>query len=170
MVTDMVQGPFIEFLRALNMMDTPNTYREVPIPCPTSKTEQMAMLIHEVIFRPPTLETGTGKSPKKTPGIADLESYSAQLMGQSQGGIRNLDHKDMIATLFRKVSLGAVWHWLHEEMPAYWRFDPPILYPRANLYFGVLTSGFAAAANFAIRIGYTLQRVSKEDFIAALVE
>ncbi|GAI04469.1 unnamed protein product, partial [marine sediment metagenome] len=49
-------------------------------------------------------------------------------------------------------------------------FDPPILYPKANLYVALSTAGFASITNASFRIGYTLEKVSREDFISALVE
>ncbi|MBA7550438.1 hypothetical protein ES705_43735 [subsurface metagenome] len=49
-------------------------------------------------------------------------------------------------------------------------FDPPILYPKASLYVGFNTVGFTTVKKLAVRIGYTLEKVSREDFISALVE
>ncbi|MBA7703723.1 hypothetical protein ES703_112516 [subsurface metagenome] len=50
------------------------------------------------------------------------------------------------------------------------KFDPPILYPKALLYLGMNTIGATSTRFATVRIGYTLEKVSREDFISALVE
>ena len=77
---------------------------------------------------------------------------------------------DLIAFWTQRYHLGAIAHLMIERGFPRWKFDPPVLYPRAKMYVGLRTAGFTNVCSGFVKIGYTLEKVSKEDFIAALVE
>ena len=101
---------------------------------------------------------------------------TTQLTKTSQTGAVGLDRDALIAKMMERVSAGGVQGSLSEyfrniyENPAHWRFDPPVLVAKDTLFLGVVGTGNANAKSARIRIGYTLQKVSVEAFIAALVE
>ena len=49
-------------------------------------------------------------------------------------------------------------------------FDPPILYAKNKIYMGMNSAGQGAVKTAYAALGYTLEKVDKDDFIAALVE
>ncbi|MBA7709591.1 hypothetical protein ES703_118512 [subsurface metagenome] len=157
----MAKGPFMEYLRANAIQTTMNVYVETQIPTPTSKTENMAMLIHSIELHP---STPADAAP------ANGDTVSLQLSKTSKSAIMTLAVADIIAKYKVQTVTNATYLQLYEIGQQKQTFDPPILYPHANLYFATNTVGFAAVTSAYIRIGYTLEKVSREDFISALVE
>ncbi|MBA7546349.1 hypothetical protein ES705_38739 [subsurface metagenome] len=157
----MAKGPFMEFLRADVKQTVVDTYKEVQIPTPTSKTENMAMLIHEIYLEPNRLVDGTP---------TDTDTMELHLAGKTKATVTKVSDPDILAYLFAMTSKGTIWNWLETLGAQMWKFDPPILYPKANLFLAINTGGFTATMSAVCRIGYTLEKVSREDFISALVE
>jgi len=137
-------------------------YTEVEIPLPTSKTETMAMLLHRVDFRlghPHFIDT-------------QMNSVSGYLTKSHQTGPIDLADPDLIAQYFWHVSVNQVAgagisEW--EDGSKLWLFDPAILIARDKLYMGGRTFMETANQVCQVRVGYTLEKVSREAFIAALV-
>ena len=157
----MAKGPYMEFLRARALQAAINTYAETQIPTPTSKTENMAMLIHSIEIVPAMLHA-------LAPANADM--IEMHLAKTSQTDVLTLDDPDVLAYYHCMTVLDAVFGALAERGEQKQTFDPPILYPKANLYLGVSSVGMASVRFGEVRIGYTLEKVSREDFISALVE
>jgi len=157
----MAKGPFMEFLRAKVTQVTANVYAEAQIPCPTSKTENMAMLIHSIELRP---------SMKIDSVPTDTDTVNLHLTKASKTTLANLLDPDVITDYKSVTILGAVMNDVLEFGQELATFDPPILYPRTNLYLGIYTVGLTTVISAYARIGYTLEKVSREDFISALVE
>ncbi|MBA7551079.1 hypothetical protein ES705_43613 [subsurface metagenome] len=157
----MAKGPFMEFLRAEVLQTVANTYAEIQIPTPTSKTENLAMLIHSIELEP---------SSWADPAPANLDNLHLQLTKRSKTDEVYLDDPDLLAHVASFVTLNAVIHAIlltgHQKTD----FDPPILCTKANLYFGINTVGFTGYHGARCRISYTLEKVSREDYISALVE
>ncbi|MBA7550262.1 hypothetical protein ES705_42772 [subsurface metagenome] len=152
----------MEFLRARVNMSAPNIYTELQMPTPTSKTELMAMLIHSIYIEPNRLVDAT------TPTTGDtVEIHLAEC---SKTACRKVYDPDILAYFFSVTGLNAVWNNIEITGALMWKFDPPILYPKANLYLAMSTIGMTAIGGAVTRIGYTLEKVSREDFISALVE
>ena len=158
----MAKGPFMEFLRAYLDMSAANAYTEMQIPTPSSKTETMAMLIHSI-----ELVLGSLTDPT-TP--ADGDQMQAHLADSSQTQIRKIDNSDVLTHIRSTLVLNAVVNAIEIAGTEFMTFDPPILYPKANLYLAAFSTGFTSPGNVSLRIGYTLEKVSREDFISALVE
>ncbi len=157
----MAKGPFMEFLRARVTQPTMNLYEELQMPTPTSKTENMAMLIHSVEFIPSTL---TAVAP------AANDFIYLHLSKASQTTIKTIEDPDTIAAYQVITVINATLLAITELGEKTHKFDPPILYPKSQLYVGLMTNGMAAAKYGDVRVGYTLEKVSREDFISALVE
>ena len=157
----MAKGPFMEFLRAKAVQSTANTYAEIMIPTPTSKTESMAMLIHSIELEPTNVLDTT---------VNNGDLASMHLSKTHKTSTLGLEDPDILARYRAKVSLNAVFNTVVFQGERKHVFDPPILYPHTNLFLGFYTLGFTAASYGIGRIGYTLEKVSREDFIAALVD
>lgn len=151
----------MEFLRSKATQTAINTYIEEQIPTPTSKTENMAMLIHSVELIPLSLVD-------TTPTNAD--SVSVHLARKSSTFTLTLSNPDLIAYFNAVTALNAIFNGVSIRGQQKTTFDPPLLYPKANLYLGMNTVGMATVKYAECKIGYTLEKVSREDFISALVE
>jgi hypothetical protein len=157
----MAKGPFMEYMRAKVEQAVINTYYEVQLATPSSKTENMAMLIHSIEFHPLAL---VDVAP------ANLDAAMGQVSKVSKTTIYDIADPDIIA-LYKSITvLNAVINGMYEVGTQKQTFDPPLLYPKANLYVGFNTVGFTTVKKLSVRIGYTLEKVSREDFISALVE
>ncbi len=157
----MAKGPFMEYLRANVLQSAVDTFTEKEIRCPTSKTENMAMLIHEIEIHPLMLIDAT-------PTNADV--IHGQVTKKSKDALTLLYDPDLLSLFSTYTALNAVFNQLLYRGTMTRKFDPPILYPRASMFLGVHTAGMTATVRIAVRIGYTLEKVSREDFISALVE
>lgn len=157
----MAKGPFMEFLRAIAIQPAINTYGQTQIPTPTSKTENMAMLIHQIELIPNAVVDAA-------PVTGD--TVMLHLTSASKTTIAEPNDPDNLAYFKAVTLLNAVWHGITYLGSMMSKFDPPILMPKANLYVGIHSAGMAATHEVTAKIGYTLEKVSREDFISALVE
>jgi len=137
-------------------------YTEVAIPVPTSQNEKLAMLVHEVRFR------------LGHPSYVDgqMNSVSCYLTKSHQTGPIDMADPDLLAQFFWHVSVNQVAgagidHW--EDGHKVWHFDPAVLIARDHLYMGGRTFQETGNQVCQVRIGYTLEKVTQEAFIAALV-
>lgn len=157
---------FLEFLRASVTESVVATYAEEEVATPASRTESMAMLIWSVEWDMSFAE------------VIDTVRTQVQfgLAKTSQDAIGGLDDPDTIFRVINQLEAGAVQGSLSEYLVAQGRsagvrhFDPPILYPRASIFFQVQGVNTIVTKQANARIGYTLEKVSPGDFIAALVD
>ena len=156
---------YMEFLRSTVEESAAATYTETVIHCPVSENEQLAMLIHSIewwIESPETIDTKES-------------SLQAHLAMASKTAIARLKDRDVLSIITSTHQAGFVEGTLTEFVRTWVRrqwilyFNPPILYPRRVLYLAVAGTENVAAYEADVRIGYTLARVSREAFIAALV-
>ncbi|MBA7586626.1 hypothetical protein ES708_28629 [subsurface metagenome] len=157
----MAKGPFMEYLRQTVTQSGANAYTEHEIATPTSKTENMAMLIHSIEF-------SASRFVEAAPANGD--AIQLQVTSTHQNSITEIADPDCIALYEVFVHLNAVFNTIFTHGAHHIKFDPPLLYPKAHLYLAVGSNGLAAAIAGQFRIGYTLEKVSREDFISALVE
>ncbi|MBA7550727.1 hypothetical protein ES705_43250 [subsurface metagenome] len=160
-MSKMAKGPFMEFMRGSLAQSAANVFTEREVQTPTSKTETMAMLIHQIELRPARLIDST-------PTAED--HIAVQIAKAPQDSTDDIDNPDIIAYYMARTHLDAVFNQMVEKGYQEVKFDPPILYPKSTIYAGINTIGFAAPMTLNFRIGYTLEKVSREDFIAALVD
>lgn len=70
-----------------------------------------------------------------------------------------------------KLEMALVTSGMHiYKLPIVERFDPPMMYVKPTIWVVGGSSGQAALVSFQYRIGYTLDKISKNDFIDALLE
>ena len=157
---------FLEFLRASVTETSVATYAEEEVATPASRTESMAMLIWSVEWD------------MSFPEIIDTVKTQVQfgLSKRTADAIGGFDDPDVIFRVINQLDGGSVQGSLSEYLVAAGRiagirhFDPPILYPRASIFFQVRGVNTLVTKQANARVGYTLERVDPGDFIAALVD
>lgn len=133
---------------------------------PVSKTEKLAMLIHmiEMQVEDPLFSLASSEwanaviSKTSHEGDVDLPSYGdPDIMLFYKRWAR----EGLVLGPFSKKDSG------HDIV----YFDPPVLYAKTEIFLEFeLSTNQTAGLVSACRIGYTLESVSQEDFIDALVE
>lgn len=159
-------GAFMEFMKGKVTEPTLNTYTEIALVTPASKTEQMAMLIHQILLRV------DGPDPVD----ADLSYVYAQLTKRTMSGFTEVDDPACLYSRIWSQKLGIAEGTLSEYAcfsQGHWPiiyFDPPILYTRDYMYLAVLGDANTVVKSAYLSLGYTIEKVTTEQFIAALVE
>ena len=157
----------MEFLRAEVSEESANTFKEVEIATPASRSEKLAMLIWKVVFQIdyPDVEDG------------QRNAVQGRLTRASQSAIVNEHDPDVIAWMTVNLGAGAVSGALSDffeksarPSDGFWDFAPPILYAKSEMFAQVLGTGNAQKKSCHVLVGYTLERVPAELFISALVE
>jgi len=162
----MAKGPFIEYLRMRVEDSAAHIWTTIEVPVPTSRTEFMAMLIHWVYFHVARIVPVDG---------IDC-AYALLLMSEDEAAVPTPMNSAFIAEAERRMDAGSVSGTLTDYVSEYWAkpmrwdFDPPLLYTKKNIYLGSMNTGAAATHVGCAIVGYTLEKVSQADFIAALVE
>ena len=159
---------FLEFINGVVVEASANTFIETEIPTPASRTEMTAMLIWHIEF--------DATSPDSIDALTTVTNV--QLTRDTTTGLNNLEDDDLLARWSMSLGLGAVQGSLSEyaiiadlsDRPRVFKFDPPILYPRSSVFLGVQGTANVGLKTARVRVGYTLEKVSQADFIAALVD
>lgn len=157
---------FLEFLRGVVTEDAANTFKQVEIRTPVSRSESLAMLIHQMKLQP------------DLPAVEDGQSNSVNVVVSktTQDAIIGVDNPNRLMGAGANVQAGLVEGSLSEYLRATFPFEvwehfhPPILYPRDSIFLGVEGVGNAAVSTARLMIGYELAKVDPGDFIAALVD
>ena len=152
---------FMEFIRGQLYTSAANTFTEDEVQLPTSQSEKLAMLIHQIDIDLIAVDRIDATYVEKGGGL-----------GLYSGGARALccagalcydtlalscsETADKFLATFGRTT------WEH-------KYDPPILVAQSVLYAKIQTLGFPGTTYFSYRIGYTLEKVASEAFIAALV-
>jgi hypothetical protein len=123
---------------------------------PTSKTEKMAMLIHQIHLFCPVAKTAEGEVKV---AVSDHELTLSSDVDLGEPGVITKMECFVLSTPTEVQSL--------EHRIQY--FSPPILYAKRQIWLTVAVAG-ATGKRASATIGYTLEKVSQEDFISALVE
>lgn len=153
-------GPYMELLGKSVTTTADATYTQEELPTPIGRSENIAMLIHKIRIEyvVNTLDT---------PALGDL--LLAQVLARTKNAIITYGDPDLmhkLAFVFNILTSGGGWN----QMVAEANFNPPILFSRSQLYLGCQTNGQSGTRQFDFQIGYTLQKVSSKDFIAALTD
>ena len=152
--------PFMEFLRGRVTMTETEQYTQQEIRTPVSKTEELAMLIHQVQLKipyPPVDENA-------------IRENMIALQDRSATEILEMDDPSSIMwhlTFTSHTAITGLLYWVPEI--ARWYFNPPILYARDTIWLAIDSTCPTAFPVGLCQIGYTLERVSSKDFIAALI-
>lgn len=152
---------FLEKLGGKCNMSAADTYTEVAINTPVSGTEELAMLIHKIAM--------VGEWPNPTAG--SVSHIREQVMKRAIGSSVGYDDPDLIWRVQKAVETSGVgdpaWQSGSEDNETY--FDPPILYARPQIFVSIDGANNGAVKGMVVAIWYTLEKVSKDAFIAALV-
>ena len=163
------QGALMEFIRGAVTEGAANTMTETEIAAPTSRSEKLAMLIWQVQFTQDDPDVEDGQSNAVVTKLYDRTIGTATAH-------RGIDNPAVIAEVEKIIHAGGVQGSLTEYyrdklMPGYIAsFQPPVLYTKESMFLAILGGGNANAKGARVRVGYTLERVPIDLFIAALVE
>lgn len=155
--------PYMEFLRFPSREQAViDTYMETVIPTPCSGNENLAMLIHQIKIRVDHPQFVAGVEVYVNASVHDRQRSSVS--GEMNVGCL------MRYMRYIWVDAGGQYQWQAGELDAITQyFDPPILYAKQNIYFGLNSGNCISVRGGYAAIGYTLEKVAKDDFIAALV-
>jgi len=112
------------------------------------------------------------------PSLEDAQSNNmqGQLTQATKSAIVALENADLLAVTRLFTDAGVVQGSLSEYLEyrgdhdKRYHFDPPILYAKQSVFLGVKGLGNSGAKALSVRVGYTLEKVSREQFIEALVD
>lgn len=141
-----------------------NVFIEKEISIPSSKTELFAFLLHKVVFG------------LETPERIDATQTAMGLVLSKTGKTTVNERATTIAFSQQFLSLGDAqgslteYQIVEERGARIWDFDPPILIAQDHLHFGMKGLNNTAVQDGGIILYYTLEKVSREAFIAALVD
>jgi len=157
---------FMEFVGAKVTQDVADEDAQVVFDVPTSETEQLALLVHQIEWE--------GNVPVGLVDVAiGVDLYLTTTMATPAGMATHLDFPSLIDLYMRMARYGTTaddrldsdlqdQHRVHH-------FDPPILIAQRTLYLTIHTSASTVINDGAVRLGYTLEKVTQAAFIAALV-
>jgi len=144
-----------------------SAYVQHEVYLPTSENEQLAFILHMVEFHdshiiPSDAEQVSCHSilTKESHSSQPTVGYNADVIAQYFQGYGCGQDSGALSDYVIPLHRGAVIQW----------FDPPILIARRVIYHGGRTYNMPIANSVHhLRLGYTLRKVSKDAFIAALV-
>ena len=160
------QGALMEFIRGAVTMSGANTFTEVEVATPASRSEKLAMLIWRIAWFP--------NNPVHIDGSE--VSLRMQLARDTQAAILAAEDDDLVSNIQVVSRMGTAQGSLSEYASVFVRgalleyFQPPLLYAKQSIFLGVDTVSDNTARSGAFVLGYTLERVPAELFIASLVE
>ena len=151
---------FMEFISKRLEESAAGVYTEAVIPTPCSQTEQFAMLIHRI--------DGHMEPPEVVGAAITVSALALNKASKSEGV--GIDDPDCLFEGLSKVDavVAATPNFINCGQFVR-RFDPPILYAKSQIYLGVWGNNNVGTMTQVCRIGYTLEKVSKDAFIAALI-
>ncbi|MBA7709763.1 hypothetical protein ES703_118688 [subsurface metagenome] len=153
---------YMEFMRDVVSQDVVDTYTEKAIPCPVSGNENLAMLIHMIVG---TMEPCVPVLTEDNEVIAAVHDRSMTLTGGWRYPGTLLYHHHGYNSTLSAAGLGYVRTSAIQIM----YFNPPVLYAKAYIYHCINSELATDRRSHEIAIGYTIEKVTKDAFIAALV-
>jgi len=150
---------FMEFLGHALTLSAANTLTTGEFSTPVGKSENLAMLIHKIRLG----INATLDSP------ADGDRIVLQLTKAPKTAIVGWDDPDLIAKLNLDVAWSAGGGYTIDPVQVE-DFVPPILYARSKLYTLGYSVGQTNPNIFNCQVGYTLEKVPANEFIAALTD
>jgi len=148
---------FMEFLRIIGQQSANDTNTTFMIQTPTSKTEAMAMLIHQIDYQ---YDDHSKVDHSQAMVIVDRD------VGAIGKWITDQECIDAVRYKQKFTTTGLAYLNVIQKHT----FDPPILYSRAAIGMQIRSTTTGAQKWGRVRIGYTLEKVSKMAFIEALTE
>ncbi len=152
----------MEFLRG-ELALTGATVTTEEINTPVSKTQELAMLIHEINKICESVELIALNT-----AINEFTLNSEAHTGEATSP--DFNDPDTIYRVDHTAEEGILTSAKHYSGPTSKKGDPPLLYTKGKMYFEGRQRLAGQATQYAsIQIGYTLEKVSKEAYIDALV-
>lgn len=160
-------GPFTEYLRGNLLESGANTFTELEIATPVGRSEDIVMLIHGV-----TMFVGDPDIEDAQTNLVQIHLHNATRLAISTpdvaGNIYFHDEANSVGVI--QGTLSEFQHYFSRGDPYFRMYQPPRLYAKASIFMGIVGTGNANPKRMQMRLEYTLARVSKEEFIAALVD
>lgn len=156
---------FMEFLRQRVTETAANTFTCGEIRCPVSETESLVMLVHRMEIYIPNVDR-----------IDSTIVWTSAAIGYNDANERSSNQSSVIHQTMMQEDCGSEEGSLSEyhqsiilegEAVAY--FNPPLVIAQSVLYPKLVSLGMPTPNYANFRIAYTLEKVSRESFIAALV-
>ena len=160
--------PFMEFLRADVDESALNTFTKVTVSTPASRTESMAMLIWDI-----WLEIRESDIIDAVTTFNNVKVGREDIVVTDRFGLNDDVLWEYIVDVKPGTTQGSLSEYLvvHVDGGPHVRFDPPVLYPHSRLALTCEGKGNTVKLMTAyLVVGYTLEKVSATDFIAALVD
>ena len=157
--------PFMEFLRGKIGQVTVGAYAEVEIRTPVSRTEELAMLIHMIECKLITVPIVAGAVTRSFCHLCDRPSTEIRGIEEPECLFHHLVFTDAEAMADTSKLVQFLANEIRVQL-----FNPAILYAKDAIYLGVNNENTPISTTATVRIGYTLERVSSKDFIAALID
>ncbi|MBA7683265.1 hypothetical protein ES703_91627 [subsurface metagenome] len=154
------KGPFMEFLRHENPGAADGILEEIAINLPTSGNENLAVLIHQIDLMVTIPSGGT-----ENLGAVSLVSYihaAEKFPSSNEAGMLMKREVYMVVS----GEAGQFFQVNQEHFMKY--FSPPLLVAKDKIYILSKATG-CEGKSVKVIIGYTLEKVTKDDFIDALV-
>ena len=160
--------PFMEFLRADVAEESLNTFISKTFSTPASRTESMAMLIWDL-----WLEIRESDIIDATTTFNNVKVGREDIVVTDRFGLNDDVLWEYIVDVKPGTTQGSLSEYLviHVDGGPHVRFDPPVLWPHSKM--ALTCEGKAndtKKMTAYLVVGYTLEKVSATDFIAALVE
>jgi len=173
-----MKNPYSAFLELINGeievgVNGSQNWEKLAIDLPVSENESLAVLVHYLWMCPRSLASMLLKAGDNAYGsVAMLSLYEPLSSGDVQDGMKRqgvILWIDDVVSLVESALTTFQLHWTtHRSNPIY--FDPPLLIAQRRIWFSATQAGAneqVIVAGFSL--GYTVEKVTRDQFIAALV-
>lgn len=156
---------YMEFIVSEITQGASNTYAEREIPMPVSENENLAVVVHKVDIALSHPGTSDDNYAEVYTSLHERPESNVVTRG-AVGGIAY--HRVVLeaGTAEGTLSEYATWFGSLEYTELYL---PPVLVARRAIYVGINSGGCSVVKQCNCRIGYTIRKISRDAFIAALV-
>ncbi len=165
----MYNGQLMEFLRGRLLVPTGPTLNKEIIALPSSKTELMAVLLHDIWFQAkyvdPSLKAGDMMYSTEY-SISTREPPASNVFHYNEEGCLMFYYRGRSYTESALSNTEGMQFEGQRQM----HFDPPVLIAQDYLWVaGMSNKAVMLESTAYYMLGYTIDKVSREAFIAALV-
>ena len=167
----MRSGPFLEMINGEIEVEVDGTvnWAKYAIDMPVSENENLACLVHYLWMMPRSLAAYVKTAVGSYGSVAMLSLWEPLSNADVVDGMKRQGVIHWIDDVYSVAVAGQACGWTTQKTnPIY--FDPPILIAQRRLWF---SAGQAGANDETIvagfNIGFTVEKVSRDDFISALV-
>ena len=149
----------MEYIRGNLTLSAANTGTVVEIQLPFVPNEEQTMFIHSFEIEHKEIDVPV-----------QGDSVLACLLNQAIDAEVFIHEESLLAKYKMEIAAGAAGELIYYFGESRQFFNPPIMYVKPSIFVNGGSAGQAAAVNYNFRIGYTVDKISKADFIDALLE